>query len=87
MPLSAPPTKSEATSSVGPIHTSSLIVARIAYDKLQREQPEVLAKANAMLQELADESPTGFHTRKEGQYPFVECAALADDIKYRGGSW
>ncbi len=40
-----------------------------------------------MLKVLTDENPTGFHTRKENNYPFVECAALADDIKYRGGSW
>lgn len=24
---------------------------------------------------------------KERDYPFVECASLADDIKYRGGGW
>ena len=40
-----------------------------------------------MLQVLTEESPHGFHTHKEGRYPFVECATLADDIKYRGGSW
>lgn len=36
---------------------------------------------------LTDENPHGFHTLKEGEYPFVECATLADDIKYRGGAW
>lgn len=26
-------------------------------------------------------------THLEGQYPFVECATFADEIKAKGGSW
>jgi hypothetical protein len=62
-------------------------VAKIAFDKLSREHPLVLQKANTLLQVLTSESPHGFHLRKESLYPFVECAMLADDIKRRGGGW
>lgn len=46
-----------------------------------------MKKANELLSFLNDYSPSGFHSLKERRYPFVECATLADDIKYRGGGW
>ena len=62
------------------------IVARIAYDTLEREDPKALKQANELLEILKIRSH-GEHINKEGRYPFVECATLADDIKYIGGGW
>lgn len=62
-------------------------MATIAYHKLKADNPKALDNANELLQVLTRESPSGFHSKKEGDYPFVECATLADDIKYRGGGW
>lgn len=63
------------------------LVSRIAYDKLEKERPAALKKANDLLKFLNDFSPKGLHKKKERDFPFVECSTLADDIKYRGGSW
>ena len=62
------------------------IVAKIAYDKLEKESPKALARANDLLSALSDKH-LSHHNEKEGDYPFVECATLADDIKYTGGGW
>ena len=57
----------------------------MAFDKLTEENPKALAKANAELKALSEDNPK--LTIKESDYPFVECATLADDIRMRGGSW
>jgi hypothetical protein len=57
------------------------IVARIAYEKLNSHNSSVLTQANNLLRWLPHPSD------KEHLYPFVECATLADDIKYTGGGW
>lgn len=41
----------------------------------------MLTQANELLRWLPHPSD------KEKSYPFVECATLADDIKYIGGGW
>jgi hypothetical protein len=51
----------------------------VAYDTLEAQQPEVLARANAILKGGIQ----GF-TDFEGDYPFVECATFADEIKDSG---
>ena len=62
-----------------------VIVARIAFDKLQKENPSVLKSANDLLKVYASAQPSMTHL--EGEYPFVECATFADEIKAKGGSW
>jgi len=62
-----------------------LIIARIAYDKLQAENPSALDNVNKEFKALQDYSSA--LTVKEGDYPFVECATLADDIRMKGGQW
>ncbi len=62
------------------------VVARIAYDKLSIDSPDSLTRANELLSLLKLHSH-GNHNDKEGDYPFVECATMADDIKYIGGNW
>ncbi len=57
------------------------IVARIAYENLQKDDPKALFEANKLLNVLPHINS------KEKDFPFVECASLADDIKYKGGSW
>lgn len=75
------------TSSVNKVSPQSLIVARIAFDKLQStSQGQVaLAKANSLLKVYSSSHPS--MTGLEGNYPFVECATFADEIKAKGGSW
>ncbi len=58
-----------------------ILVARIAYEKLNSHNSTVLTQANNLLKWLPHPSD------KENLYPFVECATLADDIKYTGGGW
>lgn len=65
-----------------------LLVARGAYDILQEEAPEALAAANAELVALKQDQPdiTGY----EDNYPFVECATFADNVKkdmWWQGAW
>lgn len=60
-------------------------MARIAYNTLEKENPSVLAKANSLLKIYSSAHPSDTH--KESQYPFVECATFADDIKSKGGTW
>ena len=45
-------------------------------------QPSCLSD---LLKYLEDDDPDT--TVKEGDYPLVECATWADDIKYHGGMW
>ena len=63
--------------------TGHLLVARIAYEILQNEDPAQLQKANAILAELKANDPSA--VSKEGAHPFVECAPWADSFKYNGG--
>ena len=60
-------------------------MARIAYDKLSTSSPHALQKANDLLEVLSDNKPSLI--TKEYDYPFVECATFADDIKSKGGNW
>lgn len=65
--------------------TGHLIVARRAFDILSEENPAALAAANVELQSLARYYSD--LTYDEGDYPFVECADFADNIKGKGYSW
>lgn len=56
-----------------------MLAARIAYDKLLAETPDVLDRANGALTHIAD------FTTLEKNHPFVECATFGDDIK--GAGW
>ena len=60
-------------------------MSRIAYEKLQKENPQALAKATSLLQYASNKNPS--LNSAEGQYPFVESSTFADTIKFRGGSW
>ena len=62
-----------------------LLVARIAYDILEKESPSTVTKVESVLKILKDSQPSW--TEKEGAHPFVECTTYADDIKYKGGSY
>jgi len=55
-----------------------MLVARIAYDKLQAENPAIIDRANGILKGIASFTPL------EKDYPFIECATFADEIKNRG---
>ena len=57
----------------------------MAYDHLEKYNPDSLDKANQILNVLDKSDPK--LTEKEDKYPFVECATLADTIKFRGGRW
>jgi hypothetical protein len=59
------------------------LVARLAYDILEKENPKALAGAEKILSTLAGQTITS----SENMYPFVECAAFADEVKYKGGGW
>jgi hypothetical protein len=60
-----------------------LLIARVAYDILQEENPTALKAAEDMLETYSD-TITG---EREGNYKFVECVTWADDSKRRGGGW
>lgn len=62
-----------------------LIVAKIAYDKLSRENPRALQAANHILHTYMATTPD--MTKLERDYPFVECATFADEIKGKGATW
>lgn len=57
-----------------------LLVARVAYDILERENPHALEGANEELAILKGHS-TIQALGSESDYPFVECAVFADTIK------
>ena len=52
---------------------------------MQSEAPEALKAANDMLSVYSKSNPS--MTKLEGDYPFVECATFADEIKAKGGSF
>jgi len=60
-----------------------LLIARMAYDILEKEDPSILKKSEDLLRVYSD-SLTEMH---EDKYPFVECVTLPDDNKRRGGGW
>jgi len=62
-----------------------LLVARGAYDILQDEAPNALAAAEEELKPLKQYYSS--LTTDENNYPFVECATFADNIKGQGYSW
>lgn len=64
-------------------YQSHIMVARLAYDILQKENPKALAGAEKILSAMAGETITN----SEDKYPFVECASFADQVKYKGGGW
>jgi hypothetical protein len=53
-----------------------MLTARIAYDELAENNPDVLAKAQDILSVLS--------TKYEDQHPFVEAATFPDKFKYHG---
>lgn len=57
----------------------------MAYDILARDYPDALDQATALIKVYSDANPGKI--TKEDQYPFVECATYADDIKRTGGGW
>lgn len=61
------------------------IVARVAYNHLQQEAPEALKAANEVLSTYKNAHPD--MTKLEGNFPFVECATFADEIKAKGGAF
>ena len=82
------PSGSTATSSVSIANALILdAVARIAYDELEKttQGKAALAKATELLKVYSSKYPS--MTNLEGNYPVVECATFADEIKAKGGSW
>jgi len=55
----------------------------LAYDTLQKENPKALQGAEKILSAMANQTVTS----SELNYPFVECASFADEVKYKGGGW
>jgi len=55
-----------------------MLTARVAYDKLMKDNSALIDRANGILSHLAQ------FTTLEQNYPFVECATFADDIKSKG---
>jgi len=66
----------------GPGH---LLVARIAQDIMEKEDPAAFEKVLTILHALKINDPG--YTEGEDKHPFVECATMADDIKYKGGGY
>ena len=64
-----------------------MIIARIAEKTLESEDPATLSKAKAILSVLNKSSFASTLTDKEGSHPFVECAPLADSVKFSGGGF
>ena len=62
-----------------------MLVAKVAYDDLDNNHPDILEKVNKVLSTLNQTQP--YLTQKENNYPFVECATLPDDMKYSGWEW
>jgi hypothetical protein len=56
-----------------------MFTARIAYDLLEENHPELLTKANGILANLGN-----FTTLETPEHAFVECATFPDKIKHRG---
>ena len=64
-----------------------IFVARAAYDMLQstRNGRVALTKANDVLRVYSSAQPGMI--RSELNYPFVECATFADQLKEKGIDW
>lgn len=64
-----------------------LYVARVAYDHLQFtiQGRAALQGANDLLKIYKNARPDMIVS--EGNYPFVECATFADEIKEKNGTW
>ena len=60
-----------------------LLIARVAYDILQEENPTALKAAESMLKSYSD----SITADREGSHKFVECVTWGDDSKRRGGGW
>jgi len=60
-----------------------LLIARMAYDILKKDDPTTLAKAEALLRKYSDK----LTKEHENMYPFVECVTLPDDNKRVGGGY
>lgn len=56
-----------------------MFTARIAYDLLEENHPEMLEKANGILANLSQ-----FTQLETADHAFVECATFPDKIKHRG---
>eukprot|EP00117_Sycon_ciliatum_P009309 scpid98030/ scgid11653/ Endonuclease 4; Deoxyribonuclease ENDO4; Single-stranded-nucleate endonuclease ENDO4 len=56
-----------------------MFTARIAYDILEEQHPDLLTKANGILANLAS-----FTQLETADHAFVECATFPDKIKHRG---
>eukprot|EP00997_Jenningsia_sp_PLL12_P004425 NODE_1895_length_1040_cov_105.522704_g1539_i0.p1 GENE.NODE_1895_length_1040_cov_105.522704_g1539_i0~~NODE_1895_length_1040_cov_105.522704_g1539_i0.p1 ORF type:complete len:307 (-),score=55.20 NODE_1895_length_1040_cov_105.522704_g1539_i0:74-994(-) len=56
-----------------------MFTARVAYDVLAEQRPELLAKAEGILANLAE-----FTQLETAEHAFVECATFPDKIKHRG---
>ena len=61
-----------------------MVIARIAYDILSKEDPATLSKAKALLEMYQDQV---IREKESINYAFVECATWADEIKMRGGGY
>jgi hypothetical protein len=56
-----------------------MFTARIAYDVLAEQRPDLLTKANGILANLSE-----FTQLETKDHAFVECATFPDKIKHRG---
>ena len=54
---------------------------------MELEHPKALAEANQLLELFIKDGNPHYQNAKEKDYPFVECATMADDIKYGVGPW
>jgi len=63
--------------------TGHLLVARIAYNLLEKSAPEQLEKVESIISIL--EKSDAKLTMNEDKHKFVECAPWADNFKYNGG--
>ena len=57
-----------------------MLTAKVAYDHLRINNPDVLKKAEDILK------PLQYMNKHEDKHSFVECATFADDLKNRGMS-
>lgn len=62
-----------------------LLTAKRAYDLLAEESPNILVTTASILAPLKQHYPD--ITATEGDWPFVECATVADVIKNMGYKW
>ncbi len=60
-----------------------MMINRLAYDILHKENPSALRKATYRLRQYTD----SFTVKTDEHYPFVESVTWADDSKRHGGGW